>query len=1206
MSKNIMRSERCFLSLSPIHVGYYDPFSVYPLIQSQVEAGLPLTNLHWKYRLSTPPKTIQSLPVRFVEEVPKATQRQRAENVFCRIMFIKIDNIDIYRSQVRPLIKEWLRHTVKGSNIDWLLVSYVPSSIKENLSGLIKTSLFDKLKYDFDIDGKELAPLSIESSLKVRCFKIKETYENNADEKEAYSELISAMKDVIMETFTEKFHFYETRKSDNETYGIDTFKTEMELADILGSMRLLQESLNMYDDLTNKLDFLKEKKAHVFMKSLQGVVSRDFSNCNFEESIQSINAVALLSSDKINLLALKCYIFVKQSSLLQLLADTASTTSLSSLFITRLFQKLILLIADVSNAANKPVDEWVYFVCQTYLNLPACKMLSETQHQRETESKDVPQLIEFLEFNGELTLLCRNALKNLGERLGYMLGEYQEISLGDNENENMAPLTYEPLKNILKDKESYYLIFQKMTEEIIRNFIDAGRSKSVDLLSIDHALVNHNLGNHEAALKILHESYNFFIFSGWDIIGQRLLELYLELAEKIDSSGSQTLTVSFLDLLSNLTVLRNKSSNVALGHSSKKEKIAVNKLQQDTLKLNERVFYPLEKIFQADVIPFIFPDDTSEENRYCIRISLSASLDVPFGVSRILLELQLGPVTLSFLSDDCCAFEEGFKSTQKTFTLSSNKFYQGAFTPLNLVIEVNEKLHLIKSYEDTTAYNSFTSKSDKSVINYALLSENNIENDLEPKASEIYFYQSLSKLHCEVANPLAIDLNHSEFLVRVRNGSGTINDVKIDVLPISQHLLLKSKKSTSLEKITAKETVELKIPYNLYSDDNIIEVETSITYKSGTEYFTHVVKHKLDTRLTISVSVQDIFKSDCFFSKFQVGKSDPKQPIRILSNDLSTDNENYEIFKPRSTYDSLATYGDLSASFFYKIKPKNMSSIASNVFLDLEIRYSILGNECSNYVDKVLLQALDEHALKKYWYLLSTLLLPEIKYDLNSYVLSLTVKVLHGEDVLLSLERQVLPHIEEKAEKQNMVLIVENVVKANNKVSSNNLFEDRHLQIAVPLPTLNVMQIVDIGFERRPLYKVGEPIHLTINVESIKKWSLQYSNEKNKVFLAESSPGSEVATPDTDTFQLSVLNDDNWLVSGYRRQKFTVNYSTNENKNSFSFTFIPLTVGKVLFPKLNVRPLDSHNSDFTMDIDFKNGLESLLIVPDLNSITFSF
>ena len=249
--------------------------------------------------------------------------------------------------------------------------------------------------------------------------------------------------------------------------------------------------------------------------------------------------------------------------------------------------------------------------------------------------------------------------------------------------------------------------------------------------------------------------------------------------------------------------------------------------------------------------------------------------------------------------------------------------------------------------------------------------------------------------------------------------------------------------------------------------------------------------------------------------------------------------------------------------------------------------------------------------LRKYWFLIKSLLFKDISFDLNNYAVNLEVRIINNREIELLIEKALLKHIEETEDKKKLIELFKHVLFDNEfKFEVMPNFENKQLIISVPIPVLNILQIIEFEFERKPQYLVGEPILMNLKIESITKWSnnkVKAGSEDEIEILAESSPSKpEKPSVQKENFQLSIQTDDNWLISGFRKESFQIDYVANENKSNFEVVLIPLTVGRLLLPKINVRTLDNLENDFSMDINFKNGLETLLVVPDVNSITFSF
>jgi hypothetical protein len=166
--------------------------------------------------------------------------------------------------------------------------------------------------------------------------------------------------------------------------------------------------------------------------------------------------------------------------------------------------------------------------------------------------------------------------------------------------------------------------------------------------------------------------------------------------------------------------------------------------------------------------------------------------------------------------------------------------------------------------------------------------------------------------------------------------------------------------------------------------------------------------------------------------------------------------------------------------------------------------------------------------------------------------------------------------------------------------------ELRELSIAVPAPSLDVLHSATFEYERKSKYLVGEPIEVRLTINTISKWALEKPELETEEFLASSSPKRGEPVKKKHSFQASILYDENWLISGFKRETFEVDYSTGISENDFSLMLIPLNVGKLELPKIGIKSASAPEQEVSMDTIFKNGSETLLVVPEVNSITFTF
>ncbi|GMF04640.1 unnamed protein product [[Candida] boidinii] len=98
---------------------------------------------------------------------------------------------------------------------------------------------------------------------------------------------------------------------------------------------------------------------------------------------------------------------------------------------------------------------------------------------------------------------------------------------------------------------------------------------------------------------------------------------------------------------------------------------------------------------------------------------------------------------------------------------------------------------------------------------------------------------------------------------------------------------------------------------------------------------------------------------------------------------------------------------------------------------------------------------------------------------------------------------------------------------------------------------------------------------------------------------------------------MDIVLNESWLISGMKSIEFQVILSdSNEHayNNKFQLILVPLKTGKIQLPRFEINSISQFNGgsnkkiieDLTMEVDYVNSSESLLIVSELNKVTFSF
>ncbi|KAK6459291.1 trafficking protein particle complex subunit 10 [Scheffersomyces xylosifermentans] len=1145
-------------------------------------------------------------------------------------MFVQIEHMDTYRSQVRPLIKEWLKNLVLNSRVEWMIVLYIPPTAKDKHSTIIKTSYFDKLKIDFGEEGKELPSIFEGNSYPMptrRIFKVKGTSDSNINRLEQYNDLISNLKDLLITSFSNNYRYLSDRLAGNKAISLDRFHTRLNLADLLHDMRLFQDSFDTYMLVENDLNQLYSTNKSLFDLEIRDL-PKSFSKYKFESSFQSSElSLSLTNKSKINLFRAKCVMFKNQSVLLQSLANFANTISISAIFISNLLQKLIYFLNDISNTfPESNLNEFVFCVIDNYLNLPICNKLIEVNTKNnESDEGNNYQLHEILEFKGELKLFQRSKLIRIAEAYGYRINGpesvLEDIPLDDSPLPKTvpSPLSYPPIISAVATEGAFYSYFESVTEQIIQDMVFCGRTRTIDLLSIDLALLNYQRGNYQESLNILEDSYEFFIVNGWNFMGGFLLEIYLDSIQKLKNTNHEHILLTSLKLLS--TLIENCKNNVTFGINSYrliKSREQIQKLYDNVVinssKLENVVDYPLESIFHTEISPYFHEDNDTPLDRYFLQFEITNLFDLEFEFEAV--ELHLINKDL----EEICFSNESVKlksKTSQTVKLFSNSFKLGNFGPSRLTVRVNENLQFSKEFESYKQPDRSALDANATVIqstnNSVAVNESNAGyGNSKSKFDDIYFHQSLYKLRLDIKNTSVISLGTTELLVQIQNGDNTIENVQVELISLTEGVKLDfGTVETKLDKLEKGKTHDLIIPYKYYNDNKVITLQADVIYTVDGETFSHSLRVEVDTTLTISVSVQDIFKTDFIYSKFQVGTSNPKLPIRVISNSLSTKNAHYSITKPMCSVPSLVTFGEQPASFFYKIIPDYNYSITSSDMLDLVVEYSNLADECDLYLNDKILTELQAQNLEKHWFIFKNLALQKVTFDLNNYGIKQFIKAINRIEVGMLIKKLIFKYVEKKEDQDNLVAVFDTIFGEEMYVQPDPVFVVRKLFISVPVPVLRYLQILDFEYERKARYLVGEPISMKLKVETVTKWfeSKDEIAADENIPIAESSPekiNGSIQSKTEETFQMLVQNDDNWLVSGFKKYNFSIENDKKSNSFELELVMIPLNVGKVLLPRVTIKSLASKTDvDTSMDMEIRNGIEALLIVPELESITFS-
>lgn len=1228
---------------NPITIAYYDPFSVYPEVQDEFLSKFPLSNLHWKYNQLKPGKSIPLLPVRLKEEVPPLQHKRNyqptnlVDNVYLRLMFIKADNIDMYRSQVRPLINAWLGSLVKGTDVTWAIILVVRGTKKDKPSTLIKTSLFDKLRMDFGKSGKQLAALNmftsdLESSRDDyneedtnHIFKIKDSYADDLMKLQAYNEIITQFKILILQTFDSRYTTYNNQidillkqsHSDSEAH-VSEYFFKLKLVYLMCEMRFMTESLELFDNLYEDLKILVSSSEHVFDKKiLQLPADLNLNNFSPETSFNQSELLFQFSNYTrenipVNLFAAKLGLFLSASLLLQSLANFATSISVSSIYILTLLQKLNLFINDISR--NYPsslfLNEWFCAMIDFYLKLPLTVKLTELNEQN-LKNGGCNQIATILECMAELRLLRRTITGKLAKKKGLELPHigfiFEDVSLDNvkHENEDVV-LSYAPLIEELNDQESYEKYFETSTIAAIEELVNSYRNKTIDLLSVDLAILHYKRKQYGEALNILLTSHDYFIQNGWNFMGGALLEIYLECVLRLETFAHEDILKTCLKLFATLKENANTRSginNYNLIKSRQQHHALFERICEESSHLRDVLEYPLIDFFTATLEPFI---DSSEHlsDRYAIALKLSNPFAVEIQCQEVRVTLEMieqNEQVLIFSSSSVVVLA----SQDHELTLHSRVFRRGTFRVKMIEVQVTDKLLLIQGEE-----NSSDIVADNTVLHREInQTEAGLEGELADNRNPIFtattvMYPVPGKFRAETVSPQKIELGVAKFDLVIHNGHQEATNINVSLAsPTSGVKFDNDDPNFDIQHISAKGSLRRGVTFSYFGDAKILDLQIDIVYEVDGEIYEYHTNEAYDMSLTISISVQDIFRTDAIYSRFQIGSASANVPVRVLDCKFESSDDKYDILSLSlmvNESDPLIIMGEQPAYIFYKVQPKE-GGVSSTDILDLTITYSNLQSECLKVSKKLLFEKLCLMNLSKYYYIIVSSL-STLAFNLNHYAVHQEIEVLNVDECSLAMNHVISKYVPEANALQLTDIVMEIFFERKLTIEdADTYFEHQTLYIPVAVPFLGIFHQVEFVFDRKQRYLVGEPIKATLEIKSTSKWS---SGESRDI-LASSSPAREsrsLPARDPSEFQFTMLNEEQWLITGFKKHQFSID--ENSAFSRFKVCLVPLNVGELQLPKLSIKPIGLKEQN--MEIVHENALETILVVPELDSMTFSF
>ncbi|AET40625.1 transport protein particle complex II subunit TRS130 Ecym_6243 [Eremothecium cymbalariae DBVPG len=722
-----------------VKISYFDPLAVFDTIQSELEARLPLSSLHWKPDGGSL-KTIDQLPVDLVPSVSGAENALSEDVPFIFIIFVTCSSVQEYRNKVRPLIRKWTPGEETSSDVKqdariiipskYMIFFHCNSEVVD--SNLFKSvSLIEKFHRDFPT---------------VKVHEIKTVYKNAKEKQEFWNLTVSLLKNTLLDILEKRLEIFNGELQSKSL----SFQDSLVYRENLLRLYL---SFNIHEEASIQLTEIESLLLQNGVSELpNGDMEVPFTSEKHSGTIVSI--AHSINEGSLTKYVLYKYIFTHQLELLQRL--TSTTTDYQNLFqISRAFYSHINKVF----LESPNILQFNYFFLETLLS---DSLISEGKSKL---SKIIYSTFKLEQRDCWLRLVYANT----DFRLDSIVFSPNSIRYEDN-----------LLKQTFQSEDIFHNTFIEMTKGLLTSFgkCEGRGQRTMDWLSVQMGMLYFQKKEYRKAFDLLQSCYEFYMESNWDVIGGHLLEIFVKCLlmcpeiEYLENDG-ESIPVS--------SILSNCFLNLLIFSKDSKAY-----WWDEFLKLNNaseaNLIYPLDNLFTVKIShnPFL-----SKPNTYALRIKLENNI-VPIAIMVSAIKLSLKNSKDEFLT--FLASDQIIKPGSNTFTLETTEISFSTYEVLNLEITVGDTV-FSKEFETFAAqdtlvmeelYHHEDFRCTLTNIRKALFNAASLEIKYENKEHIDNFNLQLSALARDTDKPPEFAFNNDkEFpLYQI-----TINDFKIDKIP---------------------------------------------------------------------------------------------------------------------------------------------------------------------------------------------------------------------------------------------------------------------------------------------------------------------------------------------------------------------------------------------------------------------------------------
>ncbi|OEJ82793.1 Trafficking protein particle complex II-specific subunit [Hanseniaspora osmophila] len=676
-------------------------------------------------------------------------------------------------------------------------------------------------------------------------------------------------------------------------------------------------------------------------------------------------------------------------------------------------------------------------------------------------------------------------------------------------------------KTTIESVDNAFQHFVRLTSEIIELFRET-RGRTVDLLSMEIANIFYQTRSYEKTMKLLQSSHEYYRNAGWNLIASDVLVQYVTCLEKLEA---KTVSIEEEDVPT-ISVLANSYLNLVTTPQGTDKITWWNKFL--ALNENAQLVYSLDLLMTTEVDEKVC---LSASNTYAIILNI---LDM-----KVMTDVSIRSVKLLTK-----------KKGKDQFVVFQKELFE-------LATQSETKLELETTH---IAYGEFELISLELVIGNTVFSK---EYD-EYKKILIHPLYSVNNFHVVLKEPCERNLEKNELELKTVNAERVENfECKIEILePFSVDFAETNSKNFIVNSANFKSRIQ----YICKEEQSLeLHVLQTLTFKRDGVLYSEVQIVKIDHQIEMSISVNDIYKSDAFYFNFTI--SAKYEPLHVVDTKLCCNVESkYEITEGYEAGDAssfLEVPEVENLQSFFQIKPIQKAFSYKDCF-SLSVSYVSLSGMVNDYLtQKFFGRDSNFSHLKHIW---ESQILTQIEYHKSQFFNYNTIKISNYDRP--QFEKQMQKIFPNESSIDYMLNLYETLFDGL-EVEEDFNFSKRKAQalkkltlsVTIPPPINNVVFSIEMTLDETYTGKtliVGEPYSCTLKIcKQFQAWGGLKLENNSSIYQCELDKGA---------------GSEEWLVSGLKK------FEIRNDMTTVNVTLIPIKRGYLRFPDISISPSESLNN----------------------------